>query len=136
MRTSKTARTILIIAGLVLLGVGAATLFVPDSFHRASGIDLGGDISLRNEIRAAGGALLAVGVFVLLGAFVASLARTAALVAALVYLSYGAGRLLSFAMDGRPAGNLVLAAAVELLIGLACVHTLVRYRHHGPAIPG
>lgn len=128
MRDSTTRKTILIVAGLVATVIGAWSLFDPDAFRRANGIDLSGSISLLSEARAAGGGLMTTGILIMLGAFIARLTFTAALVGAAVYLSYGVARLLSLALDGRPAGNLMWATAAELLLGIACVFALVRYR--------
>lgn len=128
MRNSTAQRSVLVLAGLVLVAIGSGTLFVPVSFHSANGIDLGGSASLLSETRAAGGVLLAIGVLVMLGAFLARLSFAAAAIGALVYLAYGLARLLSLALDGRPAGILVLATVLELLLGIACALALVRHR--------
>ncbi|GAA0825443.1 DUF4345 domain-containing protein [Streptosporangium amethystogenes subsp. fukuiense] len=124
-------RLILLVSGVVAVGIGAATLFAPAAFHGANGIELGSDAGLLSETRAAGGALLAAGALILLGAFVARLAFTATVVGAATYLAYGLSRLLSIALDGIPASGLVLAAALELIIGLACAFALVRDRRQG-----
>ncbi|MEU0478305.1 DUF4345 domain-containing protein [Streptosporangium sp. NPDC006013] len=131
MRNARPLRLVLFVSGVVAIGIGAATLFAPAAFHGTNGIELGSDAGLLSETRAAGGALLAAGVLVVLGAFVARLAFTATVVGAATYLAYGLSRLLSIALDGIPASGLVLAAALEIIIGLACVFVLVRYRHHG-----
>ena len=47
------------LSGLVGLAVGSGILFAPVAFHATSGIDLGGDVNLTNEMRAAGGPVLA-----------------------------------------------------------------------------
>ena len=65
---------------------------------------------------------------VLAGAFVPTLAHTSTLVAATVYLGYGASRVLAFALDGTPAPGLVVAAIVELAIGYGAAHQLPRRR--------
>jgi hypothetical protein len=41
--------------------------------------------------------------------------------AALIYLSYALTRGLSMALDGAPAAGLVQAAALEGLVGAACL---------------
>ncbi|MFV2103743.1 DUF4345 domain-containing protein [Micromonospora sp. LOL_024] len=123
---SRIQKATLLIAGFALAGIGAATLLAPESFHSTNGIDLGGDSSLLSEARAAGGALLSLGVLIMAGAFVARLTFTSSLSGALVHLSYAFARLLSLVLDGRPATGLILAAAVELLLGLACVAVLRR----------
>ena len=100
------------------------------AFHATTGIELGIDVSLLNEIRASGGALLASGILIMLGAFVAKLTFTSTVVSTLVYFSYGLSRILSMVIDGMPAEELVLAAVLEIAIGLACVFSLVKYREN------
>ncbi len=131
MKNSKVLKTILIVSGLVGAAVGCAILFMPAAFHATNGIELGGNISLLNEIRASGGALLAGGILILLGAFIASLAFTSVVVSGLLYLSYGSSRVFSMAIDGMPDVVLVQVAILEILIGLTCVVALVRYRQTG-----
>ncbi|MBO4207320.1 DUF4345 domain-containing protein [Micromonospora echinofusca] len=127
-------RTVLLGAGSIVAGIGAAGLFSPAAFHRANGVDLGGDISLLSEVRAAGGALLAAGVLIMLGAVVARWMSTAAALGAVVYLSYGLSRVLGIAVDGVPADGLVIATGAEIVLGLACLLALVRFSR-SPADP-
>ncbi|WP_033438040.1 DUF4345 domain-containing protein [Saccharothrix sp. NRRL B-16314] len=131
-------KALLSASGLVLAVIGAVSLFAPVAFHAVNGIDAAGDPSLLSELRAAGGALLAIGSVVLLGAFVPRLTPTAAALGALLHLSYGLSRLLGMAVDGMPSAGLVTAAAVELLLGLGCAGVLVRLRRTGAAgaVPG
>ncbi len=128
MKNSKVFKTILIISGLIASVIGAAILFAPVAFYATYGIELGGNFSLLNEIRAPGGVLLASGTLIISGAFVDKLAFTAAVVSSLLYLSYGLSRVMSIAIDGIPAEGLVQAAVLEIVIGLACVFVLVKYR--------
>lgn len=130
MKNSKVLKTLLIISGLIASGIGAAILFAPVAFYATYGIELGGNFSLLNEIRAPGGALLASGILILAGAFVEKLSFTAVVVSTLLYLSYGLSRVLSIAIDGIPVVELVQAAVLEIVIGLACVFALVRYREN------
>ncbi|MEX3006905.1 DUF4345 domain-containing protein [Hoeflea sp. TYP-13] len=130
MKNSIVLKTILLISGLVATGVGGAILFLPVAFYAASGIELGGNVSLLNELKAPAIAMLASGIFVMSGAFVARLTLIAVVMSAFLYLSFGLSRLLSMAMDGIPAESLVQAAALEIVIGLACVFALVRYREN------
>ncbi|MBG0829382.1 DUF4345 domain-containing protein [Planomonospora sp. ID67723] len=131
MQDSKVLKSVLLVAGLVAVGIGGAILFAPAAFHGVNGIELGGDSNLLSEMRAPGGMLLAIGALVVLGAFVSRLAFTAAVVGALSFLSYASSRVLGIAVDGMPAGGLVLATVLEAVIGLACVSVLLRYRHDG-----
>jgi len=129
-RAPRLAAATLFVAGLVLLGIGGASLVAPVAFHASSGISLGESRSVLSEARAAGGSLLGAGAVILLGAFVSRLAFTASVLGAVMYVSYGLSRLLSMAVDGMPAQELVLATAVELIIGLLCAATLVAHRRH------
>jgi len=128
MKNSKILKTILFISGLIAAGIGGAVLFMPIAFNATSGIDLAGNISLLSEIRASGGLLLASGILIMSGAFVAKLAFTATVVSVLLYLSYGLSRILSMALDGMPAEGLVQATILEIIIGLLCVFSLIKYR--------
>jgi hypothetical protein len=128
MKNSKALKVILFVAGLIAISIGGMVLVQPAAFYATSGIDLAGNVSLLNEIRASGGALLAAGILILSGAFVASLTFTAVVVASLLYLSYGLSRILSFTIDGMPSESLVQAAALEVVIGVLCVYVFVRYR--------
>jgi len=128
MKNSTVLKTILILSGLVASGIGASILFFPASFYAGYGIALGSNVSLINEVKAAGGALLASGILIMSGAFTNKLTFTAAVVSSLLYLSYGLSRAVSIAVDGMPSEGLILAATLEMTIGLACVFVFVIYR--------
>jgi len=128
MKNSKVLKIVLFISGLIAASIGGAILFNPAAFYAANGIELGGHVSLLNEIRASGGMLLAAGILIVTGGFVASLRFTAVMVSCLLYLAYGLSRILSFAIDGMPSEGLVQAAAWEIVIGVVCVWAFVKYR--------
>ncbi len=117
-------KTLLLIAGLAGLAIGISVLFMPHPFYASSGIDLGQNPSLLSEVRAPGGALLACGLLIILGAFVDTLTFTALVVSAWMYLAYGLSRGLSIWVDGMPAPILVAAMVAEFLIGLSAVFAL------------
>ncbi len=125
-RISKTTQITLALSGIILAAVGGLLLLAPTAMHQANGVQLGDTPSLLSEVRAPGGALLALGTLVLAGAFVPRLTHPANLIAATVYLAYGASRLLSLALDGLPAPGLILAMALELALGAANLGLLVR----------
>jgi hypothetical protein len=127
MKISKMLKATLIVAGLIGAYIGMEILFFPVSFYATSGIELGNNISLLNEIRAPGGALLFISVLIMLGAFILKLTFTSITLATLLYLSYGLSRILSMTIDGRPAEILVYAAGLEIAIGLVCAVMLVKY---------
>ena len=121
-------KLVLLASGLTAIGIGSAILVVPADFHATYGIELASDASLASEIRAPGGALLATGLLMLAGVFVAKFAFASTAIAAAVYLSYGLSRLVSMAIDGLPDGGLVAAAAFELAVGAINLLALQRYR--------
>ena len=130
MKNSNVIKTVLILSGLISSVIGGAILFNPVAFYSTYDIELAGNISLFNEIRAPGGALLASGILIMLGAFVDKLTFTSVVLSALLYLSYGLSRILSMAIDGMPVEGLVQAAVLEIVIGLVCVFVLVKYREN------
>ncbi len=81
-----------------------------------------------NEVRAPGGALLACGLVVMVGAFLRQLTFTSTVLATLVYLSYGLSRVLSIVADGMPADLLIQVTVLEVVIGLICAFALIRFR--------
>lgn len=127
MQNLKVLKIILFISGLIAAGVGGTILFMPVPFYATNSIELAGNISLLNETRASGGALLASGILIMIGAFFAKLTFTSAVLSTLLYLSYGLSRILSMAIDGVPAEGLVQAAVLEIVIGIVCVFALAKY---------
>ena len=115
---------LLLFVGVVVTAIGAAMVASPAAFHASSGIVLGNDISLLNEMRATGGGLLGAGLFVLAGAVFTPLRFTALVLAGLLNMSYGLARLMSFSVDGVPANTLVAATGFELVMGLLCLSAL------------
>ena len=121
MTTTLTQKIILFISGATAVGIGAAILAVPIAFHATNGIALGDNTSLLSEIRAPGGALLTMGLFMLAGLLRQRLAGFSLAVGAAVFLSYGLSRCIAIAVDGWPEQGLVAAAVIELVIGASCV---------------
>lgn len=120
-RLAKTQAAVLLVAGALLILVGGLILLAPADFYSANGIEIGANTSLLNELKAPAGLLLAAGLFMISAAFLRPFADTATSLAALVYLSYACARGLSMALDGAPASGLVQAAALEAVLGLACL---------------
>jgi len=128
MKNSKALQAILIISGLIAISIGATILFFPVMFHASSGIDLGGNVSLLSETRAPGAALFVSGILMMLGAFVREMTFTSLVLTVLVYLSYGFARVFSMMVDGMPAESLITATVLEIVIGLAGVWGLNKFR--------
>ena len=121
----KTQRAILLVAGALLILVGSFILAAPIDFYASNSIELGANVSLLNELKAPAGLLLAAGLFMLGAVFVRGMADMATSLAALIYLSYAVSRFASMAFDGVPATGLVQAAALEGIVGLACLAILM-----------
>lgn len=126
-------KVLLFIAGMIGVGIGGAILFAPAEFHATGGIVIGSDENLLSEMRAAGGALFACALIVMLGAFVSRLTYTALVLSTVLYLSYGISRLVGMVLDGLPSTNLIAVTAFELAVGLVCALALVNQK--SPANP-
>ncbi|MDF1702524.1 MAG: DUF4345 domain-containing protein [Planctomycetota bacterium] len=126
MQPSKTLRVLLVLSGLMAVVIGASILVAPGAFHASYGTELGSDANLLSEIRAPGGALMVLGLLMGLGAFVPRLTYASTVIAAAVYLAYGASRLVSIGLDGMPVDALLGATAIEFVVGSACLVALVR----------
>ena len=127
-RLLRTQKATLLVAGGVLVAVGALILVSPQAFFAANNIDTGASTSLLNELKAPAAMLMAAGVFGIIGVFIPRLADTATWLAALIYLSYAASRLLSMTTDGLPAAGLIQAAILEGVLGLLCLAITVLRR--------
>ena len=110
--------TYLVISGLLLFVIGAAILLVPHAFHASNGIILGKDPNLLSEIRAPGGLLAGVSIFILIGAFVSKWQNTAVQLTVLVYGSFGLARLLGIVLDGMPSDGIIAATVIELVVAV------------------
>lgn len=128
MKNSMVLKGILAISGLILLGIGTATLFAPVAFLGTSNIDLGGQVNLLSEIRAAGGALLGGGILIILGIFISRLTFTSTVISVLIFLSYGIARAIGMVLDGMPDQALTAATVLEFVIAFAGIFALIRFR--------
>ncbi len=124
----KTQMVVLFVAGALLILVGSFILASPADFYAANDINLGSNVSLLNELKAPAGFLLVAGLFIVGAIFARGLADTAMSLAALIYLSYAASRFASMTADGLPAAGLIQAAALEGVVGLACLAILIYHR--------
>ena len=124
-KLAKIQKALLLVAGALLILVGTSILASPFDFYASNNIELGANVSLLNELKAPAGLLLAAGVFMIGAVFLHNQADTALGLAALIYLSYAISRSASMAFDGVPAAGLVQAAALEGVVGLACLVVLV-----------
>ena len=121
-------RLVLLVSGLTAIAIAATILLAPEAFYAEYGIDVGGNATLANELKAPAGALLVAGVLIMAGVFRREWVMTSLGTAAVVYLSYGASRATSIALDGMPHDGMVWATAIELAIGGACLFMLLSLR--------
>lgn len=134
------SRLVLLAAGIVLVGIGMGASFAPIWFYAEYGIVLGGDggdvgdVELTSELRAAGFALLLLGLVVGASALRPRLAVTGASIGTVVLLGYAGGRLLSWAVDGAPSSAIAVAGAIELALGIGCAWVLRLERRTATAV--
>ena len=121
-------RTILLLSGLIAVAIAGTILLAPDAFYAGYGIEVGGNATLANELKAPAGALLVAGLLMVAGVLRSSIAVLSLATATAVYLSYGLGRVLSIAVDGMPHSGMVIAAGIELVVGAICLVTLLHAR--------
>lgn len=121
-------KAVLLVAGATAVFIGGSILVSPDAFYSAYGISLPGDVSLTNELRASGGSVVMLGLLILAGLVFARLALVSTLLAAAMFLAYGATRLASLGLDGQPDAGLVTAMIAELVIGGAGLAALMAAR--------
>lgn len=118
---------LLLLAGAVATAIGCLILIDPITFHAGAGIKVSSQPALLNELRAAGGTVLAVGSFALFAVFFPGMRLTAIRMNALVYGAYGISRFFSFIVDGVPNSALVWIALIELAVALVCVAYLLKF---------
>lgn len=124
MPPSLLLKILLCLGGLAGLFIGVSILLFPMPFYASTGIDLSRSVSMLSELRAIGATFVSCGVLVVIGAFRPKLTYFATLLAAMLYLSCAAGRLVSLGLDGMPSTPLLWVMSVEWLLGLfyaACI---------------
>ena len=109
-------RSALALSSLIALGIGAAILFAPSDFYAMSAVTLPNDVNLLNDLRAFGGGLVAVAVFISLGLFYRSLIFPALIAAAIVFAGFGLARIWSITADGLPDATYMWVLVIELVV--------------------
>jgi hypothetical protein len=125
---SRMLKVILIVLALPLLVFGAWRLFDPIGFAAFNGSELPTEAGLLSDVRAAGGAVALSGVIVLLGAFRPQWSFVSIVLAAVIFVSFGAARLLGIVLDGLPPRGVIQGMVTELVFGALAVFAYVRYR--------
>ena len=128
MNQTTLVRGVLGVSGFVAVGIASTILFAPEPFYGSYGIEVAGNATLANELKAPAGMLLIAGLAMFAGVFRRRFMRASLVTAAVVYLSYGLSRVLSMVLDGMPDSGMVGAAGIEILIGVVCLLTLEQAR--------
>ncbi|UZN04617.1 DUF4345 family protein [Cellulomonas sp. S1-8] len=121
-------RVLLVVTGAVALLVGAGVALVPAAVHAASGGTAVPDVVAHSDLRGAGVLLAVVGVLLLVAGVRGRHVDAALRLGAAAYLAYAAGRVLGIVLDGHPGTGVLVAGAVELVLGAACAVALRRGR--------
>lgn len=112
---------ILGLSGFTAAAIGLAILLDPQAFYASYGVLLTPQPNLMSELRAPAANLAALGMIVLSGAVYQRMAQQAATLGATVFLAFAAGRLLSLILDGWPSESILVAFAIEIILGVLCL---------------
>ncbi|WP_350289290.1 DUF4345 domain-containing protein [uncultured Croceitalea sp.] len=117
---------VLSLSALLLIFVGISRLSNPiKTYLKSSGIQLGNDPNLLNEMRGVSSVMLFAGIIIVLGTFMAKLSLTSHIVAILIFIGFVIGRLISLKTDGKPGKQITQGIVFELVLGLANVFCLI-----------
>ncbi|WP_406684075.1 DUF4345 domain-containing protein [Seonamhaeicola sp. MEBiC1930] len=117
---------VLSLSSLLLIFVGISRLTHPiKTYFKNSGIKIENDTNLLNEIRGISSVMLCGGIITCLGIFHKNLTFTSLIVAALIFLGFAIGRIISLSVDGKPNRQIVQGVLFEIIFGLACVIFLI-----------
>ncbi|MGJ3231326.1 MAG: DUF4345 domain-containing protein [Oceanicaulis sp.] len=112
-------RATLALSGALLVSIGGALLVSPPAFLEMSHVFIEPHPGLLSELTAPSGVLIVTGALMMLGAVKLRFARPALSAGAVVYASYGLGRLISMGLHGLPPDSLILATGIELAVAAA-----------------
>ncbi len=114
------------LSALLLIFVGTLRLSNPiKNYSKNSGIQLENEVNLLNEMRGVSSVMLLGGIIALLGTFFAPLTFTSLTVAALIFIGFAIGRVISMGVDGKPNKLIFQGLVFELVLGGANVFCLI-----------
>jgi uncharacterized membrane protein YgaE (UPF0421/DUF939 family) len=114
-------RTALTGSGALLGLIGSALMLSPKAFLETSHVFIDQDPGLMSELAAPSGLLIIVGAVMILGAVKLRFANLGLSIGAIVYGSYGLGRLISMGLHGLPSDSLIVATVIELIVAAILV---------------
>ena len=119
----------LALSALLLLFVGAMRLSNPiKTYLKNSGIQLGNDANLLNEIRGLSAVQLLGGIIIALGIFIPELTFSSFIVGTLMFIGFTIGRTISMNVDGKPNKQVTQILIFEFVFGIAnmfCLFTIL-----------
>lgn len=122
-------KIVLWISGLIAILVGSSLLIIPVTFYKVSGVELGENINLLNDLRATGGSIFGCGIIIITGVFNSKLTFTSLIVSMLLYLSYGLSRFIAMSIDGLPSVDFIIIAFLEIVVGIASYFALQKFNY-------
>jgi hypothetical protein len=105
-------------SGAILSLIGGALMFAPKAFLETSHVFIDRDPGLMSELTAPSGVLIITGAFMILAAIKLRFANPALSIGAIVYGSYGLGRLVSMGLHGWPSESLITATVIEVAVAV------------------
>ncbi len=119
------------IFNIAVLSLSGLMLFIVAGFLRLvnpiknylnnSGIIIENEVNILSEVRGMSTLMMFGGLIVGLGAIIPAFRFTSFVVAILIFGSYAVGRLISFAIDGKPNKLIAIGLITEIVLSL--VHT-------------
>jgi len=128
MKKSKVLEWILTILGALLIILGLWRLINPIAFFEFSGLVLSADAGLLSEARATGGAVVGLGLLIVLGAFKEKLTYTSTITAIVVFFGFGIARVIGVIIDGNPGSMVIQGLVSEFVAGLIALFAFIKYR--------
>jgi hypothetical protein len=128
MKQSMAFKVILIVLSLILLIFGGWRLLDPAGFLTFSGLEMSYEAGYLSELRGAGGIMLVAGLVVGLGALQPTWSRTSTLLAVILFLPLGLGRLVGLALDGSPGAGVTQGMTIELVLAALALFAFFKYR--------
>lgn len=114
------------ISGALLMYAGGSRVASPiKNYLKNSGITLSNEVNTINEARGVGALMAFGGITALLGVFLHTLTLNSHIAAALIFLGFAIGRLISMKLDGPPNKLLVTGLISELILGAMNIFCLV-----------
>ncbi|MBO1928297.1 DUF4345 domain-containing protein [Thiomicrorhabdus sp. 6S2-11] len=91
--------------------------------------NLGAPISLLSDLRAMGGMMLVIGLYILMANFQKDLMKSAVFISAVFYTTFSVFKTLSIMLDGTPQFEILLAFLIELMMAFSGLLLIFLTKH-------